>query len=596
MAQHVLDIPCTEDTWINRVSPNTNYGGSTYLRGGGESNNNTANTYILLKFNMSLYPTNKEIISAKLRLYNLEYRRVKESWCIINIGFPTLPWYEYTATFNNCFKEGITYPLLRGNDADENQNLTTLPANSWIEIDLTHFSEDPGIARMGNIIAQWDDPVININHPDVNDNMIVASRETSTPPVLRIVFEDIPPSVPTPLSPIGIFVNKTETIRFSWAYNSPVAGDVQNKFDLKWSTNGITWTTITQITANNYYDMPANTLPTGAINWKVITYNRYGEASPESSVQVFTCIGAPSTPTITGITNTNTPKPTITWNSDSQQVYQIQILQNENIVYDTGNISSISTKTHTVAIFLMDGNYIARVRVKNEYDLYSEWANVNFTIDTPKPVKPPIVLTSSKYNIDVVSNISDNRYLLLYRADNSSSSFKCIAKSTTNNLKDFTVESNKQYQYFVRAISSTGTYLDSDIKTIVSAKINRSVLSPVTDLSNIFEIKYSLNERPVKNITISTPNSISYFSGREYPVMEYSEHLAYGITLSFFIREDTEYQQLLNILYLKGIVLYRDGRHKFYGNLSGINVTDHFAGYVVNLSINQTDYNEYLEV
>lgn len=590
MAQHTIDLPCIADTWIDAANPSVNYGNATTLKGGSDYQ---AQSYIVLGFNTNLYPARKKLISVNLLIYNLEYRKTSESWASMYCIFPTIAWGEYTLNWNNAL------PMLAANSC-RNTTYTTLPQNTYINIDFAQFDDSttgekviPVVSNMANIIIAWDDPGISAAHPGINDNMKIASRETANPPKLRIVYEDIPPSTPTPIDPIGSYKDRSSVIRFTWQYNSSVGG-VQNKFDLLWSTNGTSWTTVSQSTANNFYDMPVNTLPTGTIQWKVKTYNEYGEYA-ESDVNVFTCIGVPAVPIITGIINKDTPKPTISWSSVSQQVYQVQILQGSNIVYDTSSVPGISVRSHTVTTFLMDGTYIAKVRIKNEYDLFSEWAVAQFIIETPKPVKPPITLIQNKYSIEVTSNLADNSYLLLFRKMGTDN-FKCIAKSTTNYLKDFTVESDKQYQYFVRAVSSTGTYLDSDIKTITSAKINRSVLSPVSDLSNVFEVKYNLNERPVKNFTISTPNTTNYFVGRKYPVVEYSEYSSYGISLSFFIQDESEYQQLLDILYLKGIVLYRDGRRKFYGNISGINSTDHFAGYAVNLSIYQTDYNEYLEV
>ena len=591
MAQHTIDLPCIADTWIDAANPTTNYGSATTLKGGSDYQ---AQSYIVLAFNTNLYPARKKLISVNLLIYNLEYRKTSESWASMYCIFPTTAWGEYTLNWNNAL------PMLAANSC-RNTTYTTLPQNTYINIDFAQFDDSttgekfiPVVSNMANIIIAWDDPGISATRPGINDNMKIASRETANPPKLRIVYEDIPPSPPTPIDPIGIYKDRSSVIRFTWQYNSSIGG-VQNKFDLMWSTNGTSWTTVSQVTANNYYDMPVNTLPTGTIQWKVKTYNEYGEYA-ESPVSVFTCIGVPAVPIITGITNKDTPKPTISWSSASQQVYQVQILQESNIVYDTGSVPGISVRSHMVTSFLDDGIYIAKVRIKNEYDLFSDWAVAQFTIATPKPEKPSITLLNQKYSIEVTSNLADNSYLLLFRKELGVNAFRCIAKSTASVIKDYTVESNRQYQYFVRAVSNTGTYLDSDIKNIVSTTFKMSVLSPVTDLTNTFEIKHNLKERPTKSIKVSTPNSSNYFSGRKYPVVEYSEHLDYAIALTFFIKDDAAFQRLLDILYLKGVVLYRDKRRKFYGNISEINVTDHFAGYVVNLSINRTDYNEYLEV
>lgn len=600
MARYTVDLPCTEDMYMNNDTPDVSYGTATTLLTGGVSriwdpNVESISTWgyfediTFMKFNFSQIPTNATITSAYLRLYSLNELKAKAENDNTVYIYPLDAVFAESETWRNIWERDFFRKEIGKSPVKVKVDT---PLNKYVEIDILSTIYGTSLKNNGiGIFWANNDISGGIN----GDIWKVGARNSSNPPVIRVTYHDTVSEKPTIIEPVGLYVKNTQITQFKWQYNNS-SGGIQNKFDLKWSTNGTTWTIVSQVTANNYYDMPANTLPTGNIYWKVITYNNLNEASPESDIGTFYAVGAPQTPVITGITNTNTPKPTVTWTSTSQQTYQVQILQGSNVIYDTGDIPSISVKSHTVTTFLGDETYTARVRVKNEYDLYSNWGTSNFTIITPKPVKPPIVLVVNKYSIDVTSNLADNSYLLLFRADINSSNFKCVVKSTSNTMKDFTVENNKLYKYFVRAVSKTGTYLDSDTKPITSAKINKSILSPVSTLSNIFEIKYNLNERPTKNLNISIPSTTNYFSGRQYPVVEYSEHLGCGITLSFFIKDDSEYQQLLNILYLKGIVLYRDGRRKFYGNISGINVTDNYFGYAVSLTINQTDYNEYLEV
>ncbi|WP_027628112.1 DNRLRE domain-containing protein [Ruminiclostridium cellobioparum] len=591
MGTYIVDLPCIVDNYIDRQNSTTSFGSATTLLLGGFEGfrgNDDNNRYItIMKFNFSSLPAGKSILSAYLRLYSInhvENYNIKDSY---NYPFLIKPlWYTPT--------ESDTYmnPELWWTHHDGTRIDVETLASTYLNIDFMGFINNTDVRNKGIAIA-WEGK--GQTTYDIGPVWQIGARNSANPPMIRVTYTDTIPEKPTAIDPIGLYVQNSGVIQFKWVYNNSTGGS-QYKFDLKWSTNSTTWTTVSQTTGNNYYDMPANTLPTGNIYWKVITYNNLNEASPESNVNIFYSIGAPAAPVITEITNTNTPKPTIVWTSSSQQVFQVQIIKSSTVVYDTGDIPSISIKSHTITTFLEDGTYVVKVRVKNEYDLYSSWASAQFTIETPKPVKPPITLKQNKYSIDVTSNLADNSYLLLFRADINSSDFKCVAKSTANVIKDYTIESNKEYKYLVRAVSKTGTYLDGEIKSIVSMAFNKSIISPVSNLSNIFEVKYNLNERPVKNIAISTPNTTNYFSGRKYPVVEYSEHLGCGITLSFFIKSDAEYQQLLDILYLKEIVLYRDGRRKFYGNISGINVTDHFAGYTVNFSINQTDYSDYLEV
>lgn len=541
-----------------------------------------------LKYSLSSLPAKIIITNATLKIYcnwtnytwslpqgyrNLELHKVTSSW-----SFSTL---STEPTFQASALQTITGPLYE--DTVYSFDITNTIKNIYANTEQNY-----GL-MFKHQIDTWS--ATDISEIDFFSPLYV--EDITKRPYIEITYTETVPQPPVPTAPIGLYKDSNNVIRFAWN----VTG-IQTKFNLYWSNNnGSSWHQISQTTSNTYYDMPANTLPTGQISWKVTIFNNYNEESADSTVNVFTATGVPQPPVITEITNTTTPTPTISWTSDSQQVYQVQIVENGSVIYDTGDMPSLTVKSHTILMLLDDGVYVAKVRVKNEFDLYSSWASAQFTITTPKPDKPPIILNQNKYSIDVISDLADNSYLLLYRADINSNDFKCVGKSTTeSNIENFTIESEKQYQYKIRAVNNAGAFTDSDIKTITTSKFKMSIISPVSNLSNVFEVKYNLNDRPVKNMSISTPNSINYYSGRTYPIVEYSEHLSFSISLSFFINNIEDYQQLLEIFYKKGIVLYRDSRRKFYGNMSNISTSDHFAGYVINLSINQVDYNEYLEV
>lgn len=595
MAQHTIDLPCLIDTYVDWRNPSASYGSaSTLLTGAftliGYGPNNIKQYHIrhviMLKFDYSTLPAGKTITAATLRLYSINHVDNKNS----SNTYPYDPfiikplWYAFSESDAYNPQMGY-YPEHEGF-----RNVVNTLSNTYVDIDFIAFINNSEVRNKG-IIVSWEGAG-EIAQDAEGPVWQIGARNSANPPVIRVVYEDTIPESPTLIDPIGSYINNSGIIKFRWQYNNTFG--VQKKFDLKWSSDGSTWTTVSQVTANNYYDMPADTLPTGNIYWKVITYNEYDEASPESTAAVFYSTGLPATPTIVNVT-TDSAKPTITWASVSQQVAEIQILKDGNTIYDSGSIPGMSVRTHKVNVFLSDGAYTARVRIRNEFDLLSGWGAANFIITTAKPAKPPITLSQNQYSIMAISDMSDNEYILLYRSETGDGPYKCVARSLTNVIMDYTVESNKQYQYFIRAVSSTETFADSDKNTIYSPKINKSIISPVTDLSNIFEAKLNLSERPVKNITFATVDTANYFSGRTYPVVEYSEHLNQNISVSCFLKEDDKYKQLATILKLKGVVLYRDSRRLLYGYISNITTKDHYNGYILSFTINQTDFNDNLE-
>lgn len=569
MAQHVIDLPCIADTWIEPSS--TNYGSATTLRGGW---NSSPSSQIMLKFNTALIPTGKKFIKAVLRIYNL-IGRTPTSYGRIRFAEMSSDWSESSGSWSLNAGGSYTY----------NNLFYSLPANQYIEVDISQISNIMINTRGIRI------DYTGFDESTSNNYISISSREAANPPVLRITYEDVPPSKPTPVGPIGTYEGNTKSIRFSWVYNS-TAGDTQKKFDLLWSTDSSTWTTVSQTTSNNYYDMPANTFQSGNVQWKVKTYNPNDEVSPESDVSVFYATGGPVPPTILSVTN-STARPVITWSALGQQIYQVQILKGSNVVYDSSNIANMADTTYKVKSFLADDSYTAKVRIKNEYDIFSDWSSYNFTITTTKPTKPPISINNGSYAINALSSISDNSYLLLYRAE-AGEGFKCIAKYTSNDISDYSIESNTEYQYFVRAVSSSETFNDSDIVTVTSLQMKNATIAPVTDLTDIIEIKFNLNNKPARSTNISAVGSSAYLSGRKYQITEYSEHIAESITVNFYVKLESGYNEILKLL--NKVILYRDKRRKLYANVNGLNISDHSSGYIVSLSLNRTDYSEEVEV
>lgn len=580
MSRHIIDLPCIADMYVDEANPNTNYGSATSLKAGWL--NDTPQKIAYFRFNYLSYPARKRFVSAELLIYS-EIARSNGSLAQISV-YPTkevnYEWDEYTSTFNTGHFTGLHY-----------YNFDSIPLNQYIEIGISNiYNQKNSIDWVSDLSVLYYQSGLSAGTTYIQ----VSSRETAHPPILRIVYDDVPPDQPIPKHPVGNYVDNSSVIRFTWDYNSSVGG-LQKKFDLMWSEDGTTWNAVSQTTANNYYDMPSETLTSGNIYWKIKTYNEYDEASPESNINTFYAIGKPDTPSIVNVTS-STARPTVSWISEEQQTYQIQILQDDSVVYDSSEIASMSIKTHKISKFLQDGNYTAKLRTKNEYSLWSEWASIGFAIVTTKPTEPSLVLARKKYNITAISSIGTNSYLLLYRSEYNKNDFKCIYKSTTNDITDNKIESNKRYQYFVRAVNSSEAYNDSDILDVYAPTISKSIISPVSDLNNVFEINYNLGERPSKNLTKAMVTTSNYFTGRENPVTEFSEHSSQSVNLGFYIKLDTNYNQLVDIYNLKDVVLYRDGRRKFYGTISGFESKDHRAGYIIGFSIMQVDFDEEIEV
>lgn len=253
MAQHNVQLNVTQSTFTDKANPNTNYGNLEYLRSGiidvEWDGGNIASRYtMLINWPHDVIPPRKKIISATLALYSRRF--VAEAYTysggMLHMREVRKDWDESTATYNNTVWSGSYSPSPYMYHGD-------IPLNSML-----YFSLRPSIIYDPNGVA-IDGPWLESEYAEFN-----STRASSNKPYIDVVYEDVPPSAPTPKSPIGIYKDSKSVIRFEWQYNSDVGG-TQKAFDLQWSTDQANWTTVSLTTANNYYDMPADTLPSGNI-------------------------------------------------------------------------------------------------------------------------------------------------------------------------------------------------------------------------------------------------------------------------------------------------------------------------------------------
>lgn len=571
MAQHTINLPCIADAWVDNLNYTTNYGMSTTLKFGWYS---MPSSTTVLKFDHSLIPSGKKLINATLKIYNL-IARTPNAYCYIKYAVHAQAWVENVINWGNG-NISSTYPKSK-------TFYSTLAANQYISVDITDLNDIASLLSNINGIALDCDRVSTVT----NDNyMLIASRETANPPILQITYEDVPPDKPIPKYPDSQYIDNTTIIRFDWDYISSVGGG-QQKFDLQYSsTNGATWTTITQVTANTYYELPANTLPSGTIMWRVQTYNEYNEASDHSDIYTFYSIGSPAVPSIYDVT-TDKAKPTISWTASQQEVYQIKVYQDNLLVYDTG-LQPNKEYSHKVAVFLPDDEYTIKVRVQNEYGLWSAWAERLANISTTKPTMPNISILRVRNGIQAeITNTVEAAYFLLLRND------LPIYKATSTPLFDYAAEHDKEYQYTVRAVSSNDTYIDSDSVTM-STKVLFNVFAQVGSLDNMLELKYNIYQRPDKKMVLSTVINTMYVSGREYAIAEKSQNRekSYGFTM-YVKNAGSELARLAELEAESETVLYRDNRgKKLFGYITGLETTELRNGNQISFAINAVDYME----
>lgn len=168
------------------------------------------------------------------------------------------------------------------------------------------------------------------------------------------------------VSPRNTVVDATADNVFMWDHIIST-GTAQTKAELQKSVDGETWTTLATVTsAATQWTCPAGTLTSTIKYWRVRTYNADSVASDWSEAAQIVVISAPPTPVVQ--IQTSGPKPAISWQTSGQQAAQVVI----DGVYESGTVYGVAQQW-AAPMYLDDGDYTIRVRVQNEYGLWSEW-------------------------------------------------------------------------------------------------------------------------------------------------------------------------------------------------------------------------------
>jgi hypothetical protein len=210
------------------------------------------------------------------------------------------------------------------------------------------------------------------------------------------------PTAPTQLSPSnGAIIDRTQVIRFSWKHNDDGA---QAGFRIAWRTvasdgtrgawNYIPNSTSFMNTTNQYYNMPANTLPFGDIEWTVQTKDQQGLESPYATYQIIKASEPTNAPTIlqpANMSTVNTTRVIVEWSSLNQLEYEL-------ILYDSdgrqlwSEQKASQSKLIQIPVDLQNNTwYEIHLRVKDSVTLlWSSYTVHNFGTDFTPPL-PPVI-------------------------------------------------------------------------------------------------------------------------------------------------------------------------------------------------------------
>ena len=471
------------------------------------------------------------------------------------------PWDEYTLTFDNAPKLELLkkdFLILSNSNGNLNVDLTeywdkrkygfVFVINNGINnkfINDTRYNKDPNVY-----------PYYIFNDACV----ILNSNENVSPNYATVTYSMNRLQQPVIMDPkSGDVINKADnlTVKIEWES----AG--QAGFELQYSQDNYTWNSIKQNSTNKFYNFNLNNIQQGNLYIKLRIKDNDGIYS-DFSTPLFIQIGErPETPIVT-VSGASTSTPKVMWDTiEGQYGYEVEIYKNIELIEDSGNVNGDINNYNVKTRLTNNTIYKVKVKIRNEYGIWSLYGEKDITIIFKMPPKP-IVTTyidtiRGSIKLDINNpNPQENEeqavYNEVYRREKGAANWLRIATNITNSFVDYTPMHDTFYEYFVRAIGENG-YKDSDIINS-KVKIRNSQIAIVGDYDNWVKLAYN----PERQRTQGYKGILLEFSGRKDPVPEFKQNYSKNIKLSFTIKDEKELNKLQNIIDSMKTLLYRDNK------------------------------------
>lgn len=387
-------------------------------------------------------------------------------------------------------------------------------------------------------------------------------------------------TVPTATAdePSGNLLDGDQPINFLWTHINE-SGSPPTGAELQKSSDGSAWTTFLKRTTSTIgYKCPAGSFTSGTWFWRVRTYNLDNVAGAWSDAASFVVVSAPSTPKV--IVQAS-PRPLITWQTNEQSAYQIQL----DAAVDTTDYGS--GKSWRSPVYLDDGLHVARVRVQSSYGVWSEWGSATFTVS--HTAGGAIVLT-----VD-----ADHRAELSWSYAGSWTEFVvyrdgvAIAKTTDYSYTDdYSVGT---VRYHVRACASDGTYNYSLSNEVTVSVMPETVMLSALGSGEWLFLRLSTAQHRTNTIKASRTFSLTHLSGRIFPEAELTEFCDRSISVSY-ATDDEDEKAALEALMGSPVCLKTPGGKMVIGILDTLSETESMFYSSYTFAVSQMHYPEEVDL
>lgn len=344
------------------------------------------------------------------------------------------------------------------------------------------------------------------------------------------------------LEPDGRIVQRDEPLRIYWTS--------QNQTSWRLNLGGTQYTG----TSEKELTIAGGTLASGRHEMTLeVTLVITGKTKKTSKSVEFIVQGKPPVPTITSGSNFANNRPTFIWDSQDATSYRVQVG-----VYDSGWLNGAFT-THKIGTYISNGTYAVSVTVKNQFNIESDSARQQITINAVKPGDIALKVYDSYSHNTLKWTATGFDVYYVYRNG------LMIGKSYTSEFTDYTCQGESVYK--VQGITLDDRYNHSN-EVVTHTVLDYPILSIHDDM---LEMKYSTSDVELTG-SYNPMSTKEYYAGRSKPITRFGEfeESSYNFNYSEF----ENFNKLLEMVKAKKPILYRSNKHKLWLSFNGLGFTD----------------------
>lgn len=381
--------------------------------------------------------------------------------------------------------------------------------------------------------------------------------------------------------PNAVLVKGTEEQIFTWNYSETV--DVgQKQYWIELTHDGIT-SEYTEETDKHYHVFAPNTLPNGNSTFSIKAINADGEWVKIGPF-ILTVVSESAAPTIVSVTND--AKPTIAWETYSQDGFELVIEDNyQKVIYASGFVIGSDTREYQVDELIPNGRYLMRLRVQNEYGYYTPYAvkSVEISVECRSSIESVIFYNTTDYGLAIEADYSGGTAYVIRR--NPITGEEKNMGEYRGKYVDYTIPANTNMQYCIRLYDGGITNSSWGIGYVqIPGALIRNTSNPedyvVLELTDTEDFNiYHSDVREKSKIKLL---------GRPYAVTEASEWMTVTRNLRAYATKE-DFEKLMKYARSGNATRYQAENEYFLADIEVADEGKYMSGRMVSLTVSRVD-------